>query len=236
MSCEGDWTVWWCPHARHISLSITTHVHVQGAEKSIISKMLVEHSNRRTFPVDRHAGVAVAGVVADGRAVVGRAQAEAQQYKQFYGHPVPGHVLADRLASYVHIFNLYWYVRPMGVTSLLAVYDEQEGPGLYAVDPAGNVHVSIQGGCVWHCIKGLSIVGGHQASLGRAPTVLSTCSYFDDSQRYFGAAVGKGRQIARNEIEKLKLEEMTAKEAVRAVATMYGWMRKRGLRRRARAR
>ncbi len=30
---------------------------LQGAEKLIISKMLVENSNRRTFPVDRHAGV-----------------------------------------------------------------------------------------------------------------------------------------------------------------------------------
>lgn len=105
--------------------------------------MLVEHSNRRTFPVDRHAGLAVAGVAADGRAVVGRTQAEARQYKQFYGHPIPGHVLADRVASYVHIFNLYWYVRPMGVTSLLAAYDEQEGPALYCVDPAGNVHVRL---------------------------------------------------------------------------------------------
>ena len=103
--------------------------------------MLVEHSNRRTFPVDRHAGMAVAGVAADGRAVVGRTQAEARQYKQFYGNPIPGHVLADRVASYVHIFNLYWYVRPMGVTSLLAAYDEQEGPARYCVDPAGNVHV-----------------------------------------------------------------------------------------------
>lgn len=28
-----------------------------------------------------------------------------------YGDVIPGHVLADRIASYIHIFNLYWYVR-----------------------------------------------------------------------------------------------------------------------------
>lgn len=117
----------------------------------------------------------VAGLAADGRAVVDRAQSEAQQYKGFYGHPIPGHVLAERLASYVHVFNLYWYVRPMGVTSLLGVYDE-EGPALYAVDPAGTVH------------------------------------------RYYGTAVGKGRQAARNEIEKLRPGELTVREGVRAVA------------------
>lgn len=33
-------------------------------------------------------------------------------------------------------------------------------------------------------------------------------------QRFFGTAVGKGRQAARNEIEKLKLSDMTAREAV----------------------
>lgn len=48
----------------------------QGAEKLIISKMLEQHSNRRTFPVDRHAGMAVAGVAADGRSVVSRAMGE----------------------------------------------------------------------------------------------------------------------------------------------------------------
>lgn len=39
-------------------------------------------------------------------------------------------------------------------------------------------------------------------------------------QRYFGAAVGKGRQGAKNEIEKLKLEEMTCREGINAVAKM----------------
>jgi 20S proteasome subunit alpha 7 len=33
-------------------------------------------------------------------------------------------------------------------------------------------------------------------------------------QRYFGTAVGKGRQAAKNEIEKLKLQEMTCRQAV----------------------
>ncbi|PSC75430.1 Proteasome subunit alpha type-3 [Micractinium conductrix] len=137
--------------------------------------MLEQHSNRRTFPVDRHAGLAVAGVAADGRSIVGRAMAEANNYKSTYGEPIPGHVLAERLASYVHLFNLYWAYRPYGVASLLAVY-AREGPQLYLVEPSGTMH------------------------------------------RYFGAAVGKGRQGAKNEIEKLKLEEMTCREGINAVA------------------
>lgn len=148
---------------------------VLGAEKLIISKMLEQHSNRRTFPVDRHAGVAVAGVAADGRSVVSRAMAEANQYKSTYGESIPGHVLAERLASFKHLFNIYWVYRPYGVSTLLATYGK-EGPQLYLVEPSGTCH------------------------------------------RYFGAAVGKGRQGAKNEIEKLKLEEMSCREGIQAVA------------------
>jgi 20S proteasome subunit alpha 7 len=39
-------------------------------------------------------------------------------------------------------------------------------------------------------------------------------------QRYYGTAVGKGRQAAKNEIEKLKLDQMTVREGVMAVAKM----------------
>ena len=31
--------------------------------------------------------------------------------RSFYGDSIPGHVLADRVASFVHVFNLYWYAR-----------------------------------------------------------------------------------------------------------------------------
>ena len=105
---------------------------VLGVEKLIISKMLAEGSNRRTFPVDRHAGVvrmhpaafyiyahvapqAIAGFPADGRQIVNRGIAEAQQYKGFYGDAIPGHILAERLGGYVHLFNLYAYLRYGGV-------------------------------------------------------------------------------------------------------------------------
>ncbi|GAX73520.1 hypothetical protein CEUSTIGMA_g972.t1 [Chlamydomonas eustigma] len=144
---------------------------VLAVEKLIISKLLVEGSNRRIYNVDRHAGLATSGLAPDGRMVVSRACEEAANYKQFYGELIPGHVLCDRVASYMHMFNLYWAFRPYGSTVLLATYDKN-GPALHVIDPSGT------------------------------------------SFRYVGAAVGKGRQLARNEIEKLKLSEMTCREAV----------------------
>lgn len=68
--------------------------------------------------------------------IVSRACEEAAQYKRVYGEPIPGHVLCERVASYVHLFNLYWSLRPYGVTTLLATYCKN-GPALYAIDPSG---------------------------------------------------------------------------------------------------
>eukprot|EP00271_Cylindrocystis_brebissonii_P014592 TRINITY_DN35990_c0_g1_i1.p1 TRINITY_DN35990_c0_g1~~TRINITY_DN35990_c0_g1_i1.p1 ORF type:complete len:252 (+),score=47.98 TRINITY_DN35990_c0_g1_i1:143-898(+) len=148
---------------------------VMGVEKLIVSKMLVEGSNRRIHAVDRHVGIAMAGLVADGRQVVNRGRAEANGYKSQYGDPIPIKVLCDRLASYVHLFTLYWWTRPCGASVIIGGYD-QEGPQLYMVEPSGV------------------------------------------SYKYFGTAIGKGRQAAKTEIEKLKLKEMTCREGVKAVA------------------
>jgi len=148
---------------------------VLGVEKLVISKMLVEGSNRRVMPVDIHAGIATAGLCADGRQIINRARDEAAQYKSFYGDKIPGQVLCDRIASYAHLFTLYWYVRPYGVGTLLATYDH-DGPQLYGIETSGIAY------------------------------------------RYFGTALGKGRQLAKTEIERLKLDEMTCREGVLAIA------------------
>lgn len=38
---------------------------------------------------------------------------------------------------------------------------------------------------------------------------------------YRGSAVGKGRQLAKTEIEKLKLDEITVRDAVKEAARMW---------------
>merc|ERR1712032_1118182 len=53
---------------------------VFGVEKYLASKMLVAGTNRLTFPVHRRAGIAIAGLVADARQIVTRAQGEAKSY------------------------------------------------------------------------------------------------------------------------------------------------------------
>ncbi|CAN1253229.1 Proteasome subunit alpha type-3 [Linum perenne] len=128
---------------------------VMGVEKLIASKMMLPGSNRRIHSVHRHSGMVLSSSV--------------------YGEAIPVKELADRVASYVHLCTLYWWLRPFGCGVILGGYD-RDGPQLYMIEPSGISH------------------------------------------RYFGAAIGKGKQAAKTEIEKLKLSEMTCREGVLEVA------------------
>jgi len=50
--------------------------------------------------------------------------------------------------------------------------------------------------------------------------ICSKCHIFIYFQGYFGCAVGKAKQAAKTEIEKLKLADMTCKELVKEAARM----------------
>jgi len=148
---------------------------VLGAEKLIISKMLEPGSNRRIASIDRHSGMAFAGLSADARPLLNKARSEAKNYKGFYDNPIPAKALNDRLSGFVQTYTLYGHTRPFGVSIMMATWDAT-GPNLHMIEPSGV------------------------------------------SYAYFGTAIGKARQAAKGEIEKLKLSEMTARQAVNEVA------------------
>eukprot|EP00160_Parvularia_atlantis_P015206 Unigene4225_Nuclearia_a/m.12859 Unigene4225_Nuclearia_a/g.12859 ORF Unigene4225_Nuclearia_a/g.12859 Unigene4225_Nuclearia_a/m.12859 type:complete len:251 (-) Unigene4225_Nuclearia_a:79-831(-) len=109
---------------------------VLGVEKLVASKLLVKHSNRRIQTVDTHFGVATAGLVADGRALVNRAQDEAQRYRDFLRTVIPTKVLVEQVAMYVQAYTLYSGLRPFGAAVLLAGMD-RDGPQLFMIEPSG---------------------------------------------------------------------------------------------------
>ncbi|KAG8891565.1 hypothetical protein FRB99_003490, partial [Tulasnella sp. 403] len=127
---------------------------VLAVEKLIHSKLLVPNANRRIQTIDRHIGMATAGLLADGRHMGNRARDEAENFRDMYHTPASIQALADRL----------------GLCILGGL--DKDGPQLFIVEPSGVSH------------------------------------------GYHGAAVGKGRQLAKTELEKLKLSELTVREAV----------------------
>jgi len=135
---------------------------VFAVEKFLLSKMLVPGTSKRIFPVHRHAGMAIAGLVADARQIVARARSEAKNYKSTYDELVPPEILSERLGMFAHAYTLYWSIRPFGCAALLGSVDPvTKKPSLYCVEPSGLTF------------------------------------------KYSGTAIGKGRQAAKTEIEKL---------------------------------
>lgn len=148
---------------------------VFGVEKLVTSKLYDAGANKRIFHIDRHIGLAVAGLLADARQVVEIARDEASSYRNTYGCSIPLRHLAERVSQYVHAYTLYSSVRPFGCSVALSSW-EDETPQLYIIDPSGV------------------------------------------SNGYFGCAIGKAKQNAKTEIEKLKMKEMSIKDLVKEVA------------------
>lgn len=148
---------------------------VFAVEKLVLSKLYESNANRRIFLIDRHVGMAVAGLLADARQIVETARTEAANYRSQYGSPIPIKYLTDRVAMYMHAYTLYSAVRPFGCSVMLACHSI-DGPELITIDPSGI------------------------------------------SWGYMGCAVGKAKQAAKTEIEKLKLKDMTCRELVKEVA------------------
>lgn len=60
-----------------------------GVEKLVQTKLLVPGSNKRIFTVDYHAGIASAGLIADGKHLAGRARDEAINFRDTYRYQTP---------------------------------------------------------------------------------------------------------------------------------------------------
>jgi len=111
-----------------------------ATEKFLLSKMLVPGTTKRTFPVSRNSGMAIAGMLADSRQIVARARQESHQYKNSYGEEMPPEILAERIGLFVHAYTLYWSIRPFGCTVLLGHVDtETKQPSLFCIEPQGLV-------------------------------------------------------------------------------------------------
>lgn len=67
-----------------------------------------------------------------------RLRYEAQEYTSKYGYEVPCHVLAQRLADLSQINTQHASMRALGVITMLVSVDDEKGPQLYKIDPAGH--------------------------------------------------------------------------------------------------
>nr|POE82728.1 putative proteasome subunit alpha type-7 [Quercus suber] len=167
---------------------------VLALEKLVSSKLLKKDANKRIATVDRHVGVVHSGLLPDGRHFVSRARDEASSWRSTYKAPIPVASLANRMGAYVQAYTLYSSVRPFGITAIVGGWDAEtdldvdgvvgSGP---SVGSGGRTKGAKEGGPYLYMIEPSGLYWG-----------------------YYGAATGKGRQSAKAELEKLKLNPREA--------------------------
>lgn len=127
-----------------------TAVGVKGAECVVLicqkktddpkmdNKLLDHSSVTRLFPVTKRIGSVVVGSIADGRRVITRARQEASSFYYDNGQHIPVKLLARRIADKNQSNTQHAGARTMGIDAIICCVDEETGPELYKIDPAGD--------------------------------------------------------------------------------------------------
>mmetsp|Transcript_8710 Transcript_8710/g.25089 ORF Transcript_8710/g.25089 Transcript_8710/m.25089 type:complete len:247 (-) Transcript_8710:71-811(-) len=106
-------------------------------QKKVPDKLIDPTSLTHMFPITKQVGMLVTGIMTDAKSLVQKARQTASEFKFKYGYEIPVDFLARRMADQAQVYTQHAYMRPMGVVSILCAIDEEYGPMLYKVDPAG---------------------------------------------------------------------------------------------------
>lgn len=111
---------------------------VIAVEKSTVAKLQDPSTFRKVIPLDDHIMCAFAGLHADARVLVGKAQVECQNHKLTYEDPIT----VERIARYIATVQLKYTqsggVRPFGVATLVCGFDSTNKPHIYETLPSGG--------------------------------------------------------------------------------------------------
>ena len=61
----------------------------------------------------------------------------AGDYRQDFGYEIPIHILADKVAEFAQLYTQQAYMRPLCCVTMIFAIDDEKGPQLFKVDPAG---------------------------------------------------------------------------------------------------
>jgi 20S proteasome subunit alpha 1 len=62
----------------------------------------------------------------------------AGDYRYEYGYDIPINVLGDKVSELAQMYTQHAYMRPLCVVTMLFTIDDERGPQLFKIDPAGH--------------------------------------------------------------------------------------------------
>jgi len=106
-------------------------------DKRIEEKLMASKSTNKIYEIDSHIIASSAGIVADARVLVERAQVLAQQHRVTYDSPIETESIIKEISNLKQQFTQYGGARPFGVSLMIAGVSEKV-PELFTSDITGN--------------------------------------------------------------------------------------------------
>lgn len=106
-------------------------------QKKVPDKLMVKDFETHLYNVTPNIGCLMTGMHPDARALVYKAREIASKFKDKNGYEIPVHYLSLKLANIAQVYTQHAYMRPYGVSTMLCSMDDENGPSLFQVDPAG---------------------------------------------------------------------------------------------------
>eukprot|EP00386_Alphamonas_edax_P008967 GDKI01029465.1.p2 GENE.GDKI01029465.1~~GDKI01029465.1.p2 ORF type:complete len:259 (-),score=87.88 GDKI01029465.1:629-1369(-) len=122
-----------------------TALAVKGADSVVVvsqrkvpDKLLDPSSVTSLYPITDEIGCVMIGMPADCRALVVRARQIATEFAHEKGYNIPVHYLAHKVANVCQVYTQHAYMRLHAVMAMFIAVDDEKGPSIYKVDPAGH--------------------------------------------------------------------------------------------------
>lgn len=113
------------------------NVVVLGVEKKSVAKLQEERTVRKICLLDSHVVMAFAGLTADARILINRAQVECQSHKLSVEDPVTLEYITRYIAGLKQKYTQSNGRRPFGISCLIGGFDYDGQAHLYQTEPSG---------------------------------------------------------------------------------------------------
>lgn len=107
-------------------------------QRKVPDRLVVPRSVSSVYNVTSKIGVLATGMLADVKSAIQRLRYEAADFEFKYGYSVPPAVLAKRMADIAQVNTQSASMRPLAVVLLIVGVDDETGPVVLKVDPAGH--------------------------------------------------------------------------------------------------